>query len=137
MRLSKNRVVALAPELRVEFQDIERVTGGTEHRILGLTVRSPPIESGISESTKAILRVARLDPYEPVEGEPEWNEDVAAELAAWVTPEELDEAAVLSLLVHSGIKVPNVLACDTTRKNALNYPYLLQTRLPGTTLWKV
>jgi hypothetical protein len=44
---------------------------------------------------------------------------------------------VLSLLVRCGIKVPNVLACDTTRKNALNYPYLLQTRLPGTTLWKV
>jgi hypothetical protein len=133
----QNRVVALAPELRVEFQDIERVTGGTEHRILGLTVRNPPIESGFSDSTEAILRVARLDPYEPVEGEPEWNEDVAAELAAWVAPEELDEAAVLSLLARSGIKVPTVLACDTTRKNALNYPYLLQTRLPGTTLWKV
>ena len=133
----KNKVAALGLELHADFQDIERVTGGGNHRIIGLTVRDPPTESGFSDSTQAILRVNRLDPYEPVEGEPEWNEDVAAELAAWVILEEIDEAAVLSLLTRAGIKVPKVLACDTTRKNALNHPYLLQTRLPGTTLWKV
>lgn len=133
----QTKVVALGPELRVEFQDVERVTGGRNHRIIGLTVHNPPIESGFPSSTQTILRVNRLDPYEPVEGEPEWNEDVAAELAAWVILEEVDQAAVLSLLARSGIKVPKVLACDTTRKNALNHPYLLQTRLPGTTLWKV
>ncbi|KEQ72645.1 hypothetical protein M436DRAFT_73581 [Aureobasidium namibiae CBS 147.97] len=133
----QNKVAALGPELHADFQDIERVTGGGSHRIIGLTVRNPPTESGFSDSRQAILRVNRLDPYEPVEGEPGWNEDVAAELAAWVILEEIDEAAVLSLLTRAGIKVPNVLACDTTRKNALNHPYLLQTRLPGTTLWKV
>jgi hypothetical protein len=133
----QNKVVALAPELRAEFQDVERVTGGIHHRIIGLTLRNPPVHSGLSNSTQAILRVARLDTYEPVEGDPEYTAELAAELAAWVTLEEIDEAAVLSLLTRSGIKVPNVLACDTTRKNALNYPYLLQTRLPGTSLWKV
>lgn len=133
----QTKVIALGPELRAEFQDVERVTGGRNHRIIGLTVRNPPIESGFPSSTQAILRVNRLDPYEPVEGEPEWNEDVAAELAAWVKLEEVDEAAVLSLLARSGIKAPKVLACDTTRKNVLNHPYLLQTRLSGTTLWKV
>ena len=133
----QNKVVALGPELHAEFQDAERVTGGIHHRIIGLIMRSLPTNSGFSSGTQAILRVNRLDPFEPVEGDPQWNPDMAAELAAWTTLEEIDEAAVLSLLARSNIKVPNVLACDTTRKNALNYPYLLQTRLPGTALWKV
>jgi hypothetical protein len=133
----QNKVIALAPELHVEFQDVERITAGVNHRIIGLTVRNPPIESGFPGSIQAVLRVSRLDPYEPVEGDPEYTADMAAKLAAEVAMGEIDEAAVLSLLVRSGIKVPNVLACDTTRKNAMNYPYLLQTRLPGTALWKV
>lgn len=133
----QTKVVALGPELGAEFQDVERVTGGGNHRIIGLTVHKPPIGSGVPVFTQAILRVNRLDPYEPVEGEPEWTPEVAAELAAWVILEEADEAAVLSLLDRSGIRVPKVLACDTTRKNALNHPYLLQTRLPGINLWKV
>jgi hypothetical protein len=133
----QNMVVTLASELQAEFQDVDRITGGSEHRIIGLTMRNPPLESGLPDSTQAVLRVARLDPYEPVEGDPEYTAELADKLAAWVLEEEIDEAAVLSLLVRSGIKVPNVLACDTTRKNALNYPYLLQTRLPGTILWKV
>jgi hypothetical protein len=133
----QNKVVTLASELQAEFQDVDRITGGSEHRIIGLTMRNPPLESGLPDSTQAVLRVARLDPYEPVEGDPEYTAELADKLAAWVLEEEIDEAAVLSLLVRSGIKVPNVLACDTTRKNALNYPYLLQTRLSGTILWKV
>ncbi|KAI4852406.1 hypothetical protein E4T44_01511 [Aureobasidium sp. EXF-8845] len=133
----QNKVIALAPELHVEFQNVERVTGGANHRIIGLTMRNPPVESGFSDATQAVLRVSRLDPYEPVEGDPEYTAEMAAKLAAEVSMGEIDEAAVLSLLARSGIKVPSVLACDITRQNALNYPYLLQTRLPGTTLWKV
>ncbi|KAH0371543.1 hypothetical protein KCU65_g1741, partial [Aureobasidium melanogenum] len=176
----QHKVLALAPELQAEFQDVERLGGGSYNRIIALTMRSPPSEAGLPETTQAILRIPRLAGPESLDdgvtehatmsGEPAeedgttavsprsepieeiressfsqetnspyvWFRDAFSK-AAQRKPqphylEILDEAAVLNLLVRSGIQVPKVLAFDITRNNALRFPYSLHTRLPGTNL---
>ncbi|KAG9664324.1 hypothetical protein KCU95_g1092, partial [Aureobasidium melanogenum] len=65
----QNKVLALAPELQVKFQDVERLGGGSYNRIIALTMRSPPSEAGIPETTRAILRIPRLGEAESLDDE--------------------------------------------------------------------
>ncbi|KAH0045508.1 hypothetical protein KCU78_g209, partial [Aureobasidium melanogenum] len=176
----QHKVLALAPELRVEFQDVERLGGGSYNRIVALAILNPSSEAGLPDTTQAILRIPRIGEAESVDEEVNEHEIMSENPAeedartatfqiyefmegvretgvmqktenpyAWFrnafskaaqpTPqphylEILDEAAVLNLLVRSGIQVPKVLAFDITRNNALKFPYSLHTRLPGTNL---
>lgn len=65
----QHKVLALAPELRVEFQDVERLGGGSYNRIVALAILNPPSEAGLPGITQAILRIPRIGEAESVDDE--------------------------------------------------------------------
>ncbi|CAD0086331.1 unnamed protein product [Aureobasidium vineae] len=119
-------------------------------------------ETGSEDTTKAILRIPRLDePVSPGNGFAEYAIAHRVEIQAtentdnpylWfcnafndnLAPESnhleiLDGVAILKLLTRFSIPIPRILAFNATQNNALRFPYSLYTRLPGVTLgdvWK-
>ncbi|KAL5323622.1 hypothetical protein ACEPPN_008161 [Leptodophora sp. 'Broadleaf-Isolate-01'] len=90
---------------------LERLRGGGFNRIIGISVIA--MESPTPK--EYILRIPRFD-------------------AAQVK----HELAPLKLLHQRGdLAVPEVIAFDTTTKNALGSPYMIQRRLPGTDLFSM
>jgi hypothetical protein len=88
---------------------IKRMHGGGFNRIVGISVTS----SGSPTASQYVLRVPRFD---------------AARLDRDLAPLQL-------LLRRSKIKIPEVIAFDTTSHNVLESPYMIQTRIPGSPLF--
>ncbi|KAL4796819.1 hypothetical protein BDV19DRAFT_360501 [Aspergillus venezuelensis] len=88
---------------------IERMQGGGFNRIIGISVAS---ETGASTG-QYILRIPRFE---------------AASLNRDLAPLQL-------LRQQSEIHVPEVIAFDTTTRNALESPYMIQKRIPGSSLF--
>ncbi|KAI5263835.1 hypothetical protein E4T47_08915 [Aureobasidium subglaciale] len=60
----QHKVFALGAELGVNFKDIIRIQGGTNNRIIAVTIEDASNESGITENTQAILRIPRTFDYD-------------------------------------------------------------------------
>ena len=88
---------------------IERMTGGTFNRIIGIKVIDPNDKS----SEQLILRVPRI---------------------AWMSRPDREVAVLRYVRQHSSIPVPNVKAFDLKSENPLKDPYVVQSRIAGTTL---
>ncbi|KAL3475437.1 hypothetical protein BJX99DRAFT_158291 [Aspergillus californicus] len=88
---------------------IERMSGGGFNRIIGVSVTSDEH----SPVRQYILRVPRFE---------------AAELNRDIAPLRL-------LGQQSNIPVPTVVAFDATSHNVLESPYMVQTRIPGSSLF--
>ncbi|KAL4946725.1 kinase-like domain-containing protein [Aspergillus oleicola] len=88
---------------------IERMHGGGFNRIIGVSVTS---DNGPATG-QYVLRVSRFE---------------AASL-------ERDLAPLQLLRQQSEIHVPDVVAFDTTTRNALENPYMIQRRIPGSSLF--
>ena len=89
---------------------IERMTGGTFNRIVGITM----IGAGHSANTQMILRVPRME---------------------WLSTPEREVAVLRYIRQHTSIPVAEVLAFDYSSNNPIQSPYVIQTRLPGMSLY--
>lgn len=84
---------------------VERLSGGSFNRIIGITVTKPQSQ----DSVPYVLRVPRFESAHPDR-----------------------EVAILEYVrYHSTIPVPRVVAMDFTKNNPLKQPYVVQTRIPG------
>lgn len=90
---------------------VERLRGGGFNRIVGILIRS---DEGAA-SNQYVLRVPRFE---------------AAQL-------DRDLAPLRLLRQESKIRIPDVIAFDTTVGNVLQSPYMIQTRIPGAPLLPV
>lgn len=95
-------------QLTKEFV-IERMTGGTFNRIIGITV----IDPGADRPEQLILRVPRI---------------------AWMSRPDRDVATLSYVRQHSSIPVADVKAFDVDCDNPLKDPYVIQSRIAGTDL---
>lgn len=86
---------------------IERLTGGTFNRVIGITI----IGCNGENDVRLILRVPRIE---------------------WQSRPDRDVAVLRYVRQHSSIPVADVSAFDTTSSNAFKRPYVIQNRLPGT-----
>ncbi|TGO26873.1 hypothetical protein BPAE_0051g00080 [Botrytis paeoniae] len=88
---------------------IERMDGGSYNRVIGLSFRS---ESGIQ---RRVLRIPR-----------EWD-------AKWSKQTDIQNQAEITMWLQrfAVLRVPKVLAIDTTAANSLKSPYVLQERIQG------
>jgi aminoglycoside phosphotransferase (APT) family kinase protein len=88
---------------------IERMHGGGFNRIIGVSITN----SKIPTVNQYVLRVPRFE----------------------VAQLDRDLAPLQLLRQRSKIKIPDIVAFDTTRRNALESPYMIQTRIPGSSLF--
>lgn len=88
---------------------IERMTGGTFNRIIGITVNDS--ENDCAE--QLILRVPRI---------------------AWMSRPDREVAVLRFVRQHSSVPVPVVKAYDFNSGNPLKDPYVVQSRIAGTNL---
>ena len=84
---------------------VERLSGGSFNRIIGITVT----ESNSGVVNRYILRVPRFETACP----------------------EREVAIVEYVRQHSAIPVPRIVTTDFTKNNPLKVPYVVQTRIPG------
>ena len=104
----KAKVIQLCHEIGYgEPSAVERMKGGSFNRIIGLTFGSP-------EKKEYVLRIPR-QPYDETQ-EYEISDQVGV---------------LLYLAQFKSLKVPDILAYDTTTNNAINSQWVLQARLPG------
>ncbi|KAG4424161.1 hypothetical protein IFR04_002715 [Cadophora malorum] len=104
----KAKVIQLCHEIGYgEPSAIGRMKGGSFNRIIGLTFGSP-------EKKEYVLRIPR-QPYDETQ-EYEISDQVGV---------------LLYLAQFDSLKVPAILAYDTTTDNAINSQWVLQARLPG------
>lgn len=87
---------------------VERLSGGSFNRIIGITVT----ESNSGVVNRYILRVPRFDTARP----------------------ERQVAIVEYVCQHSTIPIPRIVSTDFTTNNPLKVPYVVQTRIPGVEL---
>ena len=94
------------PSLRIETFTVERLSGGSFNRIIGITVNEPQDP----HRSEYILRIPRFD-----------------------TARTDRDAAVLQYVRqrHPTIPAADVVAIDFTKNNPLDEPYMIQTRLRG------
>ena len=88
---------------------IERLTGGTFNRVVGITI----IGSDGMSGTQMMLRVPRME---------------------WLSTPDREVAVLRYVRQHTSIPVAEVTAFDFTSNKPLNKLYVVQTRLPGTNL---
>ena len=88
---------------------IERMTGGTFNRIIGITV----IDPNYDRPEQLILRVPRI---------------------AWMSRPDREVAVLRYVRQHSSVPVPNIKAFDLKSENPLKDPYVVQSRIAGTNL---
>ena len=88
---------------------IERMTGGTFNRIVGIKV----IDPNNDRPEQFILRVPRI---------------------AWMSRPDREVAVLRYVRQHSSVPVPNIKAFDLKSENPLKDPYVVQSRLAGTNL---
>ena len=88
---------------------IERMTGGTFNRIIGITIIDP--DDGHPE--QLILRVPRI---------------------AWMSRPDREVAVLRYVRQHSSVPVPDIKAFDLKCDNPLKEPYVVQSRISGTNL---
>ena len=88
---------------------IERMTGGTFNRVIGITV----IDPNADRPEKLILRVPRI---------------------AWMSRPDREVATLRYVRQHSSIPVADVKASDFDCDNPLKDPYVVQSRIAGTDL---
>ncbi|CAD6591358.1 MAG: hypothetical protein ASARMPRED_005355 [Alectoria sarmentosa] len=88
---------------------IERMTGGTFNRVIGITVIDPNADC----PEQLILRVPRI---------------------AWMSRPDRDVATLHYVRQHSSIPVADVKAFDFHCENPLKDPYVVQRRIAGTDL---
>lgn len=84
---------------------VERLSGGSFNRIIGITVTEP----NLRVANRYILRVPRFESARP----------------------EREVATVEYVRQSSAIPVPNIVATDFTKNNPLKVPYVVQNRIPG------
>ncbi|CAD6573256.1 MAG: hypothetical protein ASARMPREDX12_005923 [Alectoria sarmentosa] len=110
-RLSSSSRVAPeeTPEHITKEFVIERMTGGTFNRIIGITIIDPNADC----PEKLILRVPRI---------------------AWMSRPDRDVATLHYVRQHSSIPVADVKAFDFHCENPLKDPYVVQRRIAGTDL---
>ncbi|KAI5203895.1 hypothetical protein E4T39_03959 [Aureobasidium subglaciale] len=126
----QHKVYALGVELGVNFKDITRIRGGTNNRIIAVTMKDVPNEAGITENTQAILRIPRVqDEYD--------SDGNKVPYVGKNNVEILDDAAVLNLIAGHVPKIAKVLAFDITHDNAIGSPWTLYTRMSGVNLHSV
>ncbi|TEY46848.1 hypothetical protein BOTCAL_0312g00050 [Botryotinia calthae] len=92
-----------------EPSTIERMNGGSYNRVIGLSFQS---DSGIQ---RRILRIPRA-------WDPKWSKQADIQAQVEIT---------MWLQRFAFLRVPKVLAIDTTAANFLRSPYVLQERLQG------
>ena len=85
---------------------VERMTGGTFNRVIGITV----IDPNADRPEQLILRVPRI---------------------AWMSRPDRDVATLRYVRQHSSIPVADVKAFDFNSDNPLKDPYVIQSRIPG------
>lgn len=88
---------------------IERMTGGSYNRVIGITI----ISADGKEPVQVVLRLPRHIPDANL---------------------ERDIAILQYVRQHSTIPVPEVKAFDFTSNNPVNSPYVIHDRIPGITL---
>ena len=88
---------------------IERMTGGSYNRVIGITI----ISADGKDPIQVVLRLPRHIPDANL---------------------ERDIAILQYVRQHSTIPVPEVQAFDFTSNNPVNSPYVIQNRIPGITL---
>ena len=88
---------------------VERMTGGTYNRIIGITI----IDPNTDRPEQLILRVPRI---------------------AWMSRPDRDVATLRYIRQHSSIPVPDVKAFNFNSENPLKDPYVVQSRIAGTNL---
>lgn len=88
---------------------VERMTGGTFNRIIGITV----IDPNTDRSEHLILRVPRI---------------------AWMSRPDREVAVLRYVREHSSVPVPSIKAFDLKHDNPLKVPYVIQSRITGTNL---
>lgn len=88
---------------------VERMTGGTFNRVIGITVNDPNAD----RPEQLILRVPRI---------------------AWMSRPDREVATLRYVRQHSSVPVANVKAFDFNYDNPLKDPYVVQSRIPGTDL---
>lgn len=109
----KLKVLQLCKDIGYGEASIERMKGGSFNRVFGLRVSLAPLRN-------YVLRV------------PRWAMDDEESVII------RDQAAVLVYVArYSFLRVPPVLAYDSTKDNALASQYVLQGRLPGRELQEV
>ena len=86
------------------------MTGGTFNRIIGIKVIDPDTD----HPQQLILRVPRIA------------------LVAWMF--RPDVAVLRYVRQHSSVPVPNIKAFDLQSENPLKDPYVVQSRIAGTTI---
>lgn len=84
---------------------VERLSGGSFNRIIGITVT----KANSQVANRYILRVPRFETARP----------------------EREVAIVEYVRQSSGIPVPEIVATDFTENNPLKVPYVVQNRIPG------
>ncbi|CAF9916092.1 hypothetical protein IMSHALPRED_002972 [Imshaugia aleurites] len=84
---------------------VERLSGGSFNRIIGITVTKPNSQV----ANQYILRVPRFESARP----------------------EREVAIVEYVRQYSAIPVPKIVATDFTKDNLLKVPYVVQDRIPG------
>ena len=88
---------------------VERMTGGTFNRIIGITIIDPDADG----PEQLILRVPRI---------------------AWMSRPDRDVATLRYIRQHSSVPVADVKAFDFGCDNPLKAPYVVQSRIAGTNL---
>lgn len=104
---SVGRFLRQAPNFK-EFL-IKRLNGGTFNRVVSITI----VGTNSDEDVRVILRVPRIE---------------------WESRPDRDVAVLRYVRQKSSIPVADVKAFDVTSSNALKSPYVIQNRLPGTSL---
>ena len=84
---------------------VERLSGGSFNRIIGITVTKPNSRA----TNRYILRVPRFESARP----------------------DREVAIVEYVRQYSAIPVPKIVAMDFTKNNPLKVPYVVQNRIPG------
>ena len=105
----KKAAPVLQPKTPAKQFLIERMRGGSYNRITGITI----LDSEGKEDTHLVLRVPRI---------------------AWDSTPEREVALLRYVRQHTSIPVPEVIAVDYTSNNLLKDPYVIQKRIPGTTI---
>ena len=105
----KKATPALEPKIPSKQFLIERMAGGSYNRVTGVTI----LDSDGKEETRLILRVPRY---------------------AWESTPEREVAILRYVRQYTSIPVPEVIAVDYTSNNLLKDPYVIQKRVPGTSI---
>ena len=105
----KKAAPALHPKTPPKQFLIERMRGGSYNRVTGITV----LDSEGKQDNRLVLRVPRI---------------------AWESTPEREVALLRYVRQHTSIPVPEVIAVDYTSNNLLKDPYVIQKRIPGTSI---